>query len=210
MSGPARRRAVQARSRDTVNRILAAATAVIVERGADLATMSEIARRAEVSMASLYQYFPDKRGVVSALFERHTDEIRSGLTRSLADAGSLEGLLGRFAGLVRRYFQEHRQNGAVRSLWAAVQVDPALQALDAADSLRNARLLYEAARPFYGEVDDSRLMATCALAMQLCAAAAQFALAMPEDLAIVSADVYADMVGRAFEALSRGDGAEAY
>jgi AcrR family transcriptional regulator len=145
-------------------------------------------------MASLYQYFPDKRGVMAALFERHADEVRSGLTRSLAGAESLEDLLDRFAPLLRRYFQVHRENPAVRSLWAAVQVDPKLQALDAADSLRTARLFYDACRPFYGQVDEPRLMAACALAMQLCASAAQFALALPEEIAAASADAYAEMV----------------
>ncbi len=193
MPTPGRRRAVQARSRDTVERILAAATALLAERGPDLVTMSEIARRAGVSLASLYQYFPDKRGVMAALFERHTDEVRAMLAGSLADAGSLDELLGRLSALARGYFEQHREDAAVRGLWAAVQSDPALQALDAADSLRDARILYAAARPFYGAVDETRLLAACALSMQLCAAAARFALAIPPDLAAAAPDVYAEM-----------------
>lgn len=199
--GSPRRQAAQARSRATVERILAAAAAVIAERGPDLATMTEIARRAGVAMPSLYQYFPDKRGVMAALFERHAEDVRSALTRSLAEVASLEALVECFAGLSRRYFEQHREDPVVRSLWAAVQVDPELQALDAADSLRNARLLYDIARPFYGEIDEARLLTACALSMQLCAAAARFSLALPPKLAAVAPDVYADMVVRHLLAL---------
>ena len=201
---PPRRRAMQARSRDTVERILASAAALIAERGPDGATMSEIARRAEVVIGSLYQYFPDKAGVMAALFERHSTGVHEMLLEGVKDATSVEELSARVEDLSERYFALHRDDPVVRGIWAVVQTDPALQALDVADSLRNAEALFQIARPFYRRVNDDRLMATCALAMQLSLSAARFALAIPQPLSALSAGVFAHMVRGAFLALEEG------
>jgi AcrR family transcriptional regulator len=64
----------QARSRATVDAILTATAQVLVEEGYDKATTNAIARRAGVSIGSLYQYFPNKEALVTALCERHMHE----------------------------------------------------------------------------------------------------------------------------------------
>lgn len=200
-TAPPRRRAVQARSRATVERILASAAALIAERGAEAVTMTEIAQRAEVVIGSLYQYFPDRAGVMAALFERHNAGVRQMLLDGVAGVGGLDDLTARIEALTARYFALHREDPLFRGLWAVVQTDPMLQALDVEDSLRNARLLFDAARPLYAAVDEDRLMTTCALVMQLVLSAARFALAIPEPLSGLSAGVFSVMVRSAFEAL---------
>jgi AcrR family transcriptional regulator len=192
---------MQARSRATVERILASAAALIGELGPDAVTMTAIAQRAEVVIGSVYQYFPDKAGVMAALFERHNAEVRAMLTAQVANVKSLDNLTGDIEALVGRYFTLHREDPVFRGIWAAVQTDPALQALDVADSLNNAAILYAAARPLYGAVDEDRLMATCALCMQLALHAARFALAIPQPLGVVSGSVFSTMVRNGFLAL---------
>lgn len=201
METTGRRRAVQARSRETVDRILAEAGLAIAEQGPDLVTMSQIARRAGVALGTLYQYFPDKRGVVAALFARYADQVRDRLKPVLSAADSREDLINRLTRLTRQYFQQHRDDPSTRSLWAAIQLDPELQALDAADSVKNAGILFDLARPFYGDVDEARLRTACALAMQLCTDAARFALALPKPLGDLAPEVFGDMVGGYFAAL---------
>lgn len=69
-----RRRPVQARSRQTVERILDAAAHVFGERGY-AGTTNHVAERAGISIGSLYQYFPDKDALLVALHDRHLDEV---------------------------------------------------------------------------------------------------------------------------------------
>jgi AcrR family transcriptional regulator len=69
----------QARSRATVDAILTATAQVLVEAGYDKATTNMIARRAGVSIGSLYQYFPNKEALVAALCDRHMDETTQSL-----------------------------------------------------------------------------------------------------------------------------------
>jgi AcrR family transcriptional regulator len=73
-----RRRPVQARSKQTVERILAAAAHVFSERGY-AATTNHVAEAAGLSIGSLYQYFPNKDALLVALHSRHLEEVRAHL-----------------------------------------------------------------------------------------------------------------------------------
>ena len=65
---PVQRRApVQARSRQTVTRILDAAAAIADEQGVDSATTRAIADRAGVSAPSLYRFFAYREAILDEL-----------------------------------------------------------------------------------------------------------------------------------------------
>jgi AcrR family transcriptional regulator len=75
---PVQRRApVQARSRQTVDRILHAAAAIADEEGVDAVTTRAIADRAGVSSPSLYRFFADREAILDELLERHCAELDS-------------------------------------------------------------------------------------------------------------------------------------
>jgi AcrR family transcriptional regulator len=74
----------QARAQATVEAILTATEEVLVEVGYDRATTNAIARRAGVSIGSLYQYYPNKESLVTALCERHMTEIMGLLVGEIA------------------------------------------------------------------------------------------------------------------------------
>lgn len=72
-----RRVPTQERSRQRVERILDAAAHVFADAGHEAATMEAIAARAETSIGSIYQFFPNKVAVFDALVRRHHDGIRA-------------------------------------------------------------------------------------------------------------------------------------
>jgi AcrR family transcriptional regulator len=77
MSGPVtapRRVPCQQRGRRRVHALLAAAAEVFAEVGYDAATMSAIAERADASIGSLYQFFPNKQAVARALRAHYGEE----------------------------------------------------------------------------------------------------------------------------------------
>lgn len=59
----------------TVEAILTAAAHILTEHGYDSASTNHIAQRAGVSIGSLYQYFPNKEAIMSALREQHVNEM---------------------------------------------------------------------------------------------------------------------------------------
>lgn len=73
----------QERSKRTVERILDAATRIFHEHGYSGATTNDIADEAEVSVGSLYQYFPNKDAVLVALTQRHIESTTTELTNLL-------------------------------------------------------------------------------------------------------------------------------
>jgi AcrR family transcriptional regulator len=79
----------QERSERRVAELLEAAASELAEVGYDAATMKAIAGRAGASIGAIYQYFPDKEAVVSALRTRYVNEMEERWTK----------LEGAFAGL---------------------------------------------------------------------------------------------------------------
>lgn len=74
----------QERSRRTVERILDAATRIFHEQGYSAATTNDIADEADVSVGSLYQYFPNKDALLVALTTRHIEHTTAGLADLLS------------------------------------------------------------------------------------------------------------------------------
>ena len=98
-----RKAASQGRSKATVEAILRAGAHILVRSGYETMTTNRVAETAGVSIGSLYQYFPNKEAIVSALIDRHLDQQRdwlkqaavAALGRSLEDAARalIEGLI---------------------------------------------------------------------------------------------------------------------
>lgn len=78
-----RRKAVQRRSRETVDVIRTAAAQVFAARGYHRATTNRIAERAGVSIGTLYQYFPNKAALLVDLMEHHMQEAARRISRQL-------------------------------------------------------------------------------------------------------------------------------
>jgi AcrR family transcriptional regulator len=70
-----RKTPVQARSTFTVEAISEATIQVLLTHGADRLTTSRVAERAGVSVGTLYQYYPNKRSLLFAVFEDHLDRV---------------------------------------------------------------------------------------------------------------------------------------
>jgi AcrR family transcriptional regulator len=68
-----------------VERILTAGRDVVLRDGYDAASTNRIAAEAGVSPGSLYQYFPDKEAVLSAIVDRYVDDVSKRVTAALAD-----------------------------------------------------------------------------------------------------------------------------
>ena len=80
-----RKRPGQARSRDTVEAILRAAVELFSARGYAGTNTNDLADRAGVSVGSVYQYFPNKDAILTALVERHLQGVDAVLGTSLGE-----------------------------------------------------------------------------------------------------------------------------
>ena len=80
-----RKQPAQARSRETVDAILAATAKLCVRDGVEKTSTNRIAEAAGVSIGSLYQYFSSKEAVLAALLERHESRMLRVISSHLRD-----------------------------------------------------------------------------------------------------------------------------
>lgn len=91
----ARRNPKQLRARQTVEAVLDAAIRILKREGVGAITTNRIADVAGVSIGSVYQYFPHKRAIFTALHKRHIEQVDRRIERALVEnaAEPLEQLI---------------------------------------------------------------------------------------------------------------------
>ena len=128
-----RRVPTQERSIARLERILDVADAVFAELGYDAATMEEIAARAETSIGSLYQFFPNKKALFAALRTRYLEQAR-GLFEALVIEGALErpwpALLD---DIIDAFWRFHCELPGFRAVWVHQSITAEM--LDAGDKM---------------------------------------------------------------------------
>jgi AcrR family transcriptional regulator len=107
-----RKMPTQARAQETVDAILAATKKVLVRDGYEAASTNRVAEVAGVSIGSLYQYFPSKASLVSALIERHLARMFEVL-KDTAQGGGTSSVEEATRTVIRAVFAAHRVNPAL-------------------------------------------------------------------------------------------------
>jgi len=184
-----RRPPMQRRSIERQARILACATALIAERGSDQMKMSEVAEMAEISIGSLYQYFPDKSAIIHALAERLSDASRACIEAALLTVHDLEGLRDAFSGLVDQYYAIFLGEPVMRDIWSATQADKRLQDIELSASRACGKLLADILVPLRPGADPAEIATSAFLVWQLGEATMRLAISLgaQEGEAVVSA-----------------------
>jgi AcrR family transcriptional regulator len=129
-----RRNPMQQRSRERQERILAVATQLIATKGSDQLKMSEIAERSEISIGSLYQYFPDKGSVIRTLAERYNGESRRCIEQALSAVEDVPGLQAAYSDLLDQYYEIVLATPVMRDIWSGMQTDKQLLELELEES----------------------------------------------------------------------------
>jgi len=109
--GGVRRRAVQSRSRVTVDSILDASEMIFAEMGFASATTTRIAEKTGVSIGSLYEYFSDKEAIIVAVVGRCVDrglEKAGAALAAIEEAGgNLRDVLHALTGAIVDFYSEN-------------------------------------------------------------------------------------------------------
>lgn len=134
----------QKRSRERMEKILQAATALIGEAGSDAMKMSDVAKRSGISIGSLYQYFPDKRAIIAALAEQCHAEGSHCIAEALDGVNSLAGFRAAFNALIDEYYALFLAEPVMRDVWSGTQADKALVDIDIRNNRENARIVTDA------------------------------------------------------------------
>ncbi|MFE2230827.1 TetR/AcrR family transcriptional regulator [Streptomyces kronopolitis] len=192
----------------TRQRISGEATLLFIERGFDHVTVAEVARAAEVSTMTVFNYFPRKED----LFLDRIPEARELITRAVRERGADRSPLAALRALMLGLVAERHPLSAVGEgfgrFWRTVLDSPALRARgrEALEEVEGdlAGVLAEATG---GEPDrpghDARLAAALIVAGVRAAAAGALARQLGGDPVDATAVAYTEVLHRTFNALER-------
>ncbi|MBD2664126.1 TetR/AcrR family transcriptional regulator [Richelia sinica] len=142
--GGMRRKPRQVRSQERVNRIIDVAEELFITQGYNATTTNAIAARAQISIGSLYQFFPDKTAIMQALALRYEQRLHQRLgildNPDLAQL-PLSALVDQLIDITEQHFSD---NPGYFAIFVEIQGNiPEIQAVeDAAD----AQLIHDLAR----------------------------------------------------------------
>lgn len=176
-----RRKPMQQRSRDRVERILAAAVLLIERDGSDALRMNELAEMAGVSIGSLYQYFPDKTAIIRSLAERSNLEGRACIEAELAPVRNEQDFRAAFARLIDIYYGIFLERPVMRDIWSATQADARLRAFELEESRANGAIVAAALARLRPRADRARLETAAFFVMSLGEAAMRMAISVDRE-----------------------------
>ncbi|BAO92038.1 TetR/AcrR family transcriptional regulator [Caballeronia cordobensis] len=194
-----RRRPAQQRSRERLDRILEVAQQLIAEKGSEHVRMSEIAELAEISIGSLYQYFPDKRAIVRTLAGLYAAESRRCVREALEAVQNRAQLLDAFASLVDQYYEIVLDKPVMRDISSALRSDKELTSIEIAESKACGALLAAAIRRVTPGADSKRVNALAFLIWQMGEETMRLAVAHKRGEGALLVDAYKRMSLRAIE-----------
>jgi len=147
----------QDRSRKRVDAILDALAELLIERGFDAINTHHVAERANVPVGTLYQFFPNKYALVSALSRRYIERYGNILQESLSfDEAELkdEHILDRYTEAVANVMF---QDKALAVLWAVMLATPELRPIQVAGLKMGHGLLMSLLKSRLSHLDEPTL-----------------------------------------------------
>jgi AcrR family transcriptional regulator len=175
----ARKQPAQIRSKERLERILAAARELMAHKGSDQVKMSEIASLADISIGSLYQYFPEKSALIRTLAEQYNAESRRCIATALEGVSDLQGLLEAYSSLVDQYYAIVTAEPVMRDIWSGMQADKQLMALQLAESRASGEMLAAAMRRVHPKGNRRRMDESAFLIWELGEATVRLAISVP-------------------------------
>jgi AcrR family transcriptional regulator len=154
VSGPGVRPALQQRSRDSQERVLKAAEQLLAEKGYEGFTMTEVARRAKISVGSVYGRFEGRESLIYAVHARMNARLSAPADDALAGAPDLASAL---AAAVRQFAAAmYRERDLLRVFMLRGPVDEVIRTSGSESSQAAARLFEQAVLAYRDEIRHPR------------------------------------------------------
>ena len=179
-----RRKPTQERSREKYDLIIDSAKSLIGERGIDSVSMREIAKAAGVAPSSIYQYFPDKNAIVTAIMEGYFEQIQCLLKDVTSQAKSVSELSNALELAVDYFYQLFLDNPTLTTIWAGIQANTVLRDLDTEDTKTNAKLLADKLCELLPQADHQAVFDACLLMIQMLGLTVRMTLAMEDEVGL--------------------------
>ncbi len=172
----------QERSQVRFEAVLTTALRLFAARGYERVSMREIARKAKMPIATVYQYFPMKLAIVREIWTRYTFAISQTLAEEIrrADQDESNDPTGIIGTMVDRMAELQASNPAFIEIWSCVGASIELRALNVEDTMQNARLIASALHRQHPAADPTALYDRALIAIEMASSTTRLALALAE------------------------------
>ena len=161
--------------------------------------MREVARRANLPIASVYHYFPSTTALIRALVERQLEKLRGILETGLRarfpmdPAGmSVEQrkalIVEQVKGLIDDIAAFFFNTPSASEIWGGLQAYPDLRTLDIEDTKRNAALIQPVFARFIPSLEPEQALMMAMVLVESVSANLRFAIALPPDVRVQIVD----------------------
>ncbi|MBY5934944.1 TetR/AcrR family transcriptional regulator [Tateyamaria omphalii] len=173
---------VQERSQKRVAQILSAARAIIERQGAAGLKMSTIAAEADVSIGSIYQYFPNKSAIIAALAEQVLGaNTRKNMEVLAKRPASLVQLSHITTELLDQYYRLLRNDPVYRDILTGHASDKKLLTADQDDTVANRDHIFAMSNHLFRAEEHERAKMALLMIVSFGGAAAAIAADCCED-----------------------------
>jgi len=153
-----KRQPTQERSRLRLSNIIQSSNTLLSRDGLKGLTMPKLAKEANISVGSLYQYFPNKLAVLKALYEEYLTTLRA-VINDFADALTDESdWRTGFKELFDEVFIAEEQNGPIPELIQAMAIYPELDDIDREHSIKVGHGILRVCKHYKFPGTDAELM----------------------------------------------------
>ncbi len=198
----------QDRSRARFQALLDAAGEVIGEAGLQGLAMREVARRADLPIASVYHYFPSTASLIRALLEQQFDKLNGILEIALQRYFPAESETLNFehvALLIDEIAAFFFNTPSVPELWAGLYAYPDLRALNIEDTKRNAAMLEPVISRYIPSAEPQQVSATAIVLVECVSATLRLATASTPDVGARLVDALKTFVTLSLMGLMKAD-----
>jgi AcrR family transcriptional regulator len=172
----------QERSQARFEAVLKAALRLFAARGYENTSMREIAREANMPIATVYQYFPMKLAIVREMWTRYTttitETLAEGIRNFLKDGSGESNHLNEI--IIDKMAELQASNPAFIEIWSCVTASIELRALNVEDTFHNARAIADALQKTHPGCDPSAVYDRALIAIEAASATTRLALTLPE------------------------------
>jgi len=159
-----RKRPTQGRSKKTVEKILEATRHILETEGAKALTTILVAEKSDVTVGSIYQYFPTKHAIVYSLYTSWLDEIITHMDKIISAGGKPSSILQQ---IFQTFVEQDETSHLSRELSIAMTAHPNLLEVEAAHQHRISQRIVALLARLTDTPEDEQLYAFAAAFYQL-------------------------------------------
>ncbi len=170
----------QQRSKTRMNEILGATKSIMAQSGSIDLKMKDIAKAANVTVSSIYQYFPNKDAIVKVLAQSYLNQWSEQVATQVKQVSSAKEIQGLILNLITDFYQRYKCDSVLQDIWGSKSSDKIYQNIDMEHNLVIQGIVYNELKYLFDQTSWPKLETTILLSLHQGSAAIRLALTLNE------------------------------